>query len=153
MLRETLLALLQPVVTGLGYELWELEYQPGRGNALLRIYLDTEAAGGITVEDSNSWKWRTKPRNPRLTIESGAVVNGTLRFEREVDLYLGHGVVTGPVEGVEPRRYAIGAADAAGQGGDDPMAGVGLAAPPMTLKRYRPRASSSSLMTWRNQAE
>ena len=45
MLRDTLLALLQPVVEGLGYELWELEYQPGRGNALLRIYLDTAAAG------------------------------------------------------------------------------------------------------------
>jgi len=71
-----------------------------------------DIVGGITVEDSNSWKWRTKPRNPRLTIESGAVVNGTLRFEREVDLYLGEGVVTGPVEGVEPRRYAIGAAGA-----------------------------------------
>lgn len=68
--------------------------------------------GGVTVEDSNSWRWRAKSRNPRLTIESGAVVNGTLRFEREVDLYLGDGVVTGPVDGVEPRRYAIDAADA-----------------------------------------
>ena len=68
--------------------------------------------GGLTVEDNNSWKWRAKSRNPRLTIESGAVVNGTLRFEREVDLYLGEGVVTGPVEGIEPRRYAIGATDA-----------------------------------------
>jgi DUF4097 and DUF4098 domain-containing protein YvlB len=68
--------------------------------------------GGITVEDTNSWKWRSMSRNPRLTIESGAVVNGPLRFEREVDLYLGDGVVTGPVEGVEPRRYPIGGADA-----------------------------------------
>ncbi len=40
------------------------------------------------------------------------VVNGMLRFEREVDLYLGEGAMIGPVEGVEPRRYAIGAADA-----------------------------------------
>ena len=51
MLRDTLTALLQPVVEGLGYELWELEYLPGRGNALLRIYIDTEAHAGITVED------------------------------------------------------------------------------------------------------
>ena len=36
-LRDTLNTLLQPVVEGLGYELWELEYQPGRGNGLLRI--------------------------------------------------------------------------------------------------------------------
>ncbi|HSW34834.1 MAG TPA: hypothetical protein VLH36_14575 [Steroidobacteraceae bacterium] len=40
------------------------------------------------------------------------VVNGMLRFEREVDLYLGESAMIGPVEGVEPRRYAIGAADA-----------------------------------------
>ncbi|MCE3285695.1 MAG: hypothetical protein K0R70_1951, partial [Steroidobacteraceae bacterium] len=51
MLRDTLTALLQPVVEGLGYELWELEYLPGRGNALLRIYIDTEAHEGITVDD------------------------------------------------------------------------------------------------------
>jgi ribosome maturation factor RimP len=51
MLRDALIALLQPVVEGLGYELWELEYLPGRGSALLRIYLDTQAGGGITVDD------------------------------------------------------------------------------------------------------
>ena len=51
MLRDTLTALLQPVVSGLGYDLWELEFLPGRGNALLRIYIDTEAHAGITVED------------------------------------------------------------------------------------------------------
>ena len=42
-------ALLQPVVEGLGYELWELEYAPGRGNGFLRLYID--AAAGITVDD------------------------------------------------------------------------------------------------------
>lgn len=51
MLRDALIALLQPEVEGLGYELWELEYLPGRGSALLRIYLDTRAGGGITVDD------------------------------------------------------------------------------------------------------
>lgn len=50
-LRDTLTALLQPVVEGLGYELWELEYQPGRGRGLLRIYIDREARSGITVDD------------------------------------------------------------------------------------------------------
>ena len=95
--------LLEGATVGRGIETVNGDIVVGRGSRV---------DGGITVEDSNSWKWRTKPRNPRLTIESGAVVNGTLRFEREVDLYLGQGVVTGPVEGVEPRRYAIGAADA-----------------------------------------
>jgi hypothetical protein len=42
-----------------------------------------------------------------VTIESGATVNGTLRFEREVDLYVGARAVVGPIEGVEPRRHEL----------------------------------------------
>ena len=49
MLRDTLVALLQPVVEGLGYALWELEFVPGRGSALLRLYIDSP--DGITVDD------------------------------------------------------------------------------------------------------
>jgi ribosome maturation factor RimP len=49
MIRETLERLLRPVVEGLGFELWELEYLPRRGNALLRLYLDS--ARGVTVDD------------------------------------------------------------------------------------------------------
>ena len=49
MLRDTLAARLTPLVEGLGYELWELEYSPGRGNGFLRLYIDAEA--GITLED------------------------------------------------------------------------------------------------------
>ena len=49
MLRDTLTALLRPVVEELGYVLWELEYSPGRGSGLLRLYIDAEA--GITLED------------------------------------------------------------------------------------------------------
>lgn len=49
MLRETLTALVRPVVEGQGYELWDLEYLPARGDALLRLYID--AAAAITVDD------------------------------------------------------------------------------------------------------
>lgn len=49
MLRDILAARLAPLVEGLGYELWELEYSPGRGNACLRLYID--AAAGITLDD------------------------------------------------------------------------------------------------------
>jgi ribosome maturation factor RimP len=48
-LKETLARLLGPIVTGLGYELWEVEYSPGRGNGLLRLYIDADA--GISVDD------------------------------------------------------------------------------------------------------
>jgi ribosome maturation factor RimP len=57
MLRDQLSDLLRPVVTGLGYELWELEYAPRAGGGLLRLYIDTagdttgDAANGITLED------------------------------------------------------------------------------------------------------
>ncbi|HSD53424.1 MAG TPA: ribosome maturation factor RimP [Burkholderiales bacterium] len=49
MLRDTLAELVRPVVEGLGYELWDLEYLAGRGHGLLRVYID--AATGITLED------------------------------------------------------------------------------------------------------
>jgi len=62
--------------------------------------------GGIEIEKPSGWSWNKSDR-PRVTIESGATVNGTLRFEREVDLWVGDGAVVGPVEGVEPLRHAL----------------------------------------------
>lgn len=49
MLRDTLVALVRPVVEDLGYQLWELEYSPGRGSGLLRLYIDAPA--GIAIDD------------------------------------------------------------------------------------------------------
>ena len=49
MLRDQLSELLGPVVAGLGYELWELEFAPRAGGGLLRLYIDS--AEGITLED------------------------------------------------------------------------------------------------------
>jgi ribosome maturation factor RimP len=49
MLADTLESLVRPVVEGLGYELWEFEYSPRRGNALLRVYIDH--AAGIGLDD------------------------------------------------------------------------------------------------------
>jgi len=42
-------ALLQPVVDGLGYELLGIEYQQGRHDGLLRLYIDHPE--GICIED------------------------------------------------------------------------------------------------------
>src|SRR3954462_9604711 len=39
-LRGRLIALIEPLLNGLGYELIELEYVPSRGSALLRIFID-----------------------------------------------------------------------------------------------------------------
>jgi len=49
MLRDQLGELLGPVVAGLGYELWELEYAPRAGGGLLRLYIDSPA--GISLDD------------------------------------------------------------------------------------------------------
>jgi ribosome maturation factor RimP len=48
MLRDQLVELLAPVVSDLGYELWELEYTMQSGG-LLRLYIDS--AEGISVDD------------------------------------------------------------------------------------------------------
>jgi ribosome maturation factor RimP len=50
MARQTQLsALVEPAVSGLGFELWGIEYLPQRNHAMLRIYID--GPNGITVDD------------------------------------------------------------------------------------------------------
>jgi ribosome maturation factor RimP len=49
MLRERLIALVEPVLERQGYELVDLEYAPGRPQAVVRLFIDAPA--GIGVED------------------------------------------------------------------------------------------------------
>lgn len=46
---EAIRTTVEPVVTGLGYELVGVEYGGGPGNGRLRVYIDT--AGGVTLDD------------------------------------------------------------------------------------------------------
>jgi len=48
-LRERLIALIEPVLVRLGYELVELEYAAGRSQAVVRIFIGKPV--GITVDD------------------------------------------------------------------------------------------------------
>jgi ribosome maturation factor RimP len=48
-LRERLIALIEPVLVRLGYELVELEYAAGRSQAVVRLFIDTPV--GISVDD------------------------------------------------------------------------------------------------------
>lgn len=48
-MRDQLSELLGPLVSALGYELWELEYGRRGGEALLRLYIDSSE--GITLDD------------------------------------------------------------------------------------------------------
>jgi ribosome maturation factor RimP len=48
-LRDQLIALLEPLIVGLGYELVDLDFAPGRGSAHVTVYIDR--AAGIGIED------------------------------------------------------------------------------------------------------
>jgi ribosome maturation factor RimP len=48
-LRERLIALIEPLVGRLGYELVELEHTAGRGSAVVRLYIDCPE--GVGLED------------------------------------------------------------------------------------------------------
>jgi DUF4097 and DUF4098 domain-containing protein YvlB len=76
-------------------------------NGDITVGANSRVDGGILVDKpGKSWSVN-KPRNPRVTIEAGAVVNGPLRFEREVDLYLSPSASIGAIEGVPPVRHAL----------------------------------------------
>jgi ribosome maturation factor RimP len=49
LVHERLLGLIEPVIEALGYELVLLEYSPGGGASVLRLYIDSP--GGINVND------------------------------------------------------------------------------------------------------
>jgi cytoskeletal protein CcmA (bactofilin family) len=61
--------------------------------------------GGIRVEKPD---FSTEPQHvPRIVIGPNTVVNGPLRFEREVQLYISDSAqVGGPIEGATPQKYA-----------------------------------------------
>jgi ribosome maturation factor RimP len=99
-LRGRLIALLEPLLERLGYELVELEYLSNRGNALLRIYIDRLAAGdgGETGEAQD--RPTGEPRHVTLNeadevedgdeplTESGIGIDDCERVSREVSALL-----------------------------------------------------------------
>ncbi|HEX3843557.1 MAG TPA: ribosome maturation factor RimP [Steroidobacteraceae bacterium] len=47
-LRERLIALIEPLIGRLGYELVDLEQTSGRGSAVVRLFIDSSAGVGLT---------------------------------------------------------------------------------------------------------
>lgn len=74
------------------------------------VGIGSRVENGILVEKpSGSWiSWGNgkEQRPPRIVIDAGAVVEGTLRFEREVELYVHESAKVGPIEGAEAKRFA-----------------------------------------------
>lgn len=114
MLRDTLETLLRPVVESLGCELWELEFSGGKGNGLLRLYLDAEQ--GITVDDCERVSRAvsevldaTDPIPGNYTLEvSSPGLDRPLRSESHFARFLGADVVVEMVHAVGQRRRFTG---------------------------------------------
>ena len=74
-------------------------------NGDITVGAASRVGGGILVEETKGWKFGTNKRVPKVVIGPSAVVDGTLRFEREVKLYVSSTATTGKVEGATPIRF------------------------------------------------
>jgi ribosome maturation factor RimP len=110
MLRDTLVTRFAPLVEGLGYELWELEYSPGRGNGFLRLYID--AAAGITLDDCERVSRAVSevldaedpiPGQYRLEVSSPGLER-PLRTVEHFARFVGETVYVETVQAIEGRR-------------------------------------------------
>jgi ribosome maturation factor RimP len=122
MLRDTLAALLTPLVEGLGYELWELEYSPGRGSGLLRVYIDAEP--GITLDDCERVSRAVSevldaedPIPGQYTLEvSSPGLERPLRTAGQFARFAGETVYVETAQAIEGRRRFRGSLAAVGAG-------------------------------------
>jgi len=68
---------------------------------------ESRVEGGILVEPSNNALFGApSPHKPRIVIGAGAVVQGDLRFERDVLLYVNDKATVGPITGATAIRYS-----------------------------------------------
>lgn len=69
------------------------------------IGADSHVEGGILVQ-KGSWFGSADSHKPRIVIGPGAVVQGELRFEREVQLYVSEKATVGTVRGATPIAFS-----------------------------------------------
>lgn len=73
----------------------------------IEVGANSRVENGIRVDRPNkSWFSFGKDDPPRIVIGPGAVVQGTLRFEREVKLYVSDSATIGTVVGATPVKYS-----------------------------------------------
>ncbi len=73
----------------------------------ITVGVGSHVRGGITVHrPSSNWFPVQIKRRPRIIVGPGAVVEGALRFEREVDLYVHETARTGEVTGATAVSYS-----------------------------------------------
>lgn len=104
------MAAVEPVVTGLGYELVGVEFGGGSGDGLLRVYIDTE--DGITVDDcatvSESLSAALDVENPirgAYTLEvSSPGINRPLFMRTDFERFVGEQVFVRMEQPLDGRR-------------------------------------------------
>ena len=72
----------------------------------INIGSNSRVEGGILVNEDNSWFNFGSPKTPRVVIGPGAIVKGTLRFKREVKLYVSDRATIGTVEGATANKFS-----------------------------------------------
>jgi hypothetical protein len=75
-------------------------------NGDITVGADSRVEGGILVEKSNLNWFNRNRRDPRIVIGPGAVVEGRLRFEHEVQLLVSDRAKIGPVEGAKAITFS-----------------------------------------------
>jgi DUF4097 and DUF4098 domain-containing protein YvlB len=75
-------------------------------NGDVTVGANSHVSGDLVVEKVNRGWFNSNKRNPKIVIGPNAIVEGTLRFHREVDLYVSNTAKIGKVEGATPRRFS-----------------------------------------------
>jgi len=75
-------------------------------NGDVTIGANARVEGGIFIDENHSmFNWGFS-RKPRVIIGPHAVVQGTLKFKRDVELYVSDSATIGPVEGANPQKFS-----------------------------------------------
>ena len=77
-------------------------------NGNIDIGPNSHVQGGIVVHKPSTgfFHWWSDSDKPRVVVGPGAVVEGTLKFERAVRLYVSDSATIGPVTGATPVRFS-----------------------------------------------
>jgi hypothetical protein len=75
-------------------------------NGDIDVGTNSHVEGGILVQKPSPSLFNWGNRTPRIVIGPGAVVQGELRFERPVQLYVSDKATIGPVTGASPIRFS-----------------------------------------------
>ena len=71
----------------------------------IEVGADSRVDGGILVEKPHGWSWG-REKNPRIVIGPRAIVNGSLEFRREVDLYVSDTAHIGTITGATANKFS-----------------------------------------------